>query len=80
MEKDTAGYPKGHTNPGTSCTSPAAHPTSRAVLRGGGGGNATSLPGTWVGNHPGLPGPRTDQTPRTDHASMDPTHRDPTHR
>jgi len=29
---------------------------SRAVPRGGGGGNATSLPGTWVGNHPGLPG------------------------
>ena len=29
---------------------------SRAVLRGGGGGNVTSLPDTWVGNHPGLPG------------------------
>ena len=32
---------------------------SRAVLRGGGGGNVTSLPDTWVGNHPSLPGPRT---------------------
>src|SRR5271166_5587015 len=32
---------------------------SRAVLRGGGGGDVTSLPDTWVGNHPGLPGPRT---------------------
>src|SRR5208337_4948045 len=31
---------------------------SRAVLRGGGGGDVTSLPDTWVGNHPGLPGPR----------------------
>ena len=30
---------------------------SRAVLRGGGGGDVTSLPDTWVGNHPGLPGP-----------------------
>src|SRR5208337_2737521 len=29
---------------------------SRAVLRGGGGGDVTSLPDTWVGNHPGLPG------------------------
>src|SRR5271157_4336095 len=37
---------------------------SRAVLRGGGGGDVTSLPDTWVGNHPGLPGPRT-RTPRT---------------
>ena len=27
-------------------------------LPGGGGGNVTSLPDTWVGNHPGLPGPR----------------------
>ena len=35
---------------------------SRAVLRGGGGGNVTSLPDTWVGNHPGLPGPMP-QTP-----------------
>ena len=26
-------------------------------LPGGGGGNVTSLPDTWVGNHPGLPGP-----------------------
>ena len=26
-------------------------------LRGGGGGDVTSLPDTWVGNHPGLPGP-----------------------
>ena len=25
-------------------------------LPGGGGGNVTSLPDTWVGNHPGLPG------------------------
>ena len=32
---------------------------SRAVLRGGGGGDVTSLPDTWVGNHPGLPGPIT---------------------
>src|SRR5271157_1989691 len=30
---------------------------SRAVLRGGGGGDVTSLPDAWVGNHPGLPGP-----------------------
>src|SRR5271157_668227 len=29
---------------------------SRAVLRGGGGGDVTSLPDVWVGNHPGLPG------------------------
>ena len=28
MEKDAAGYPQGHTNPGTSRTSPAAYPTS----------------------------------------------------
>src|SRR5271157_2532751 len=35
---------------------------SRAVLRGGGGGDVTSLPDTWVGNHPGLPGP----CPRTE--------------
>ncbi len=58
MEKDAAGYPQGHTNPGTSRTSPATYPTSRAVLRGGGGGDVTSLPDTWVGNHPGLPGPK----------------------
>jgi hypothetical protein len=32
---------------------------SRAVLRGGGDGNVTSLSGAWVGNHPGLPGPAT---------------------
>ena len=62
MEKDAAGYPSlplhyGLTNPGTSRTSPAAYPTSRAVLRGGGGGDVTSLPDTGVGNHPGLPGP-----------------------
>src|SRR5271165_2226889 len=31
---------------------------SRAVLRGGGGGDVTSLPDAGVGNHPGLPGPR----------------------
>ena len=30
---------------------------SRAVLRGGGGGDVTSLPDAWVGDHPGLPGP-----------------------
>ena len=30
---------------------------SRAVLRGGGGGDVASLPDTRVGNHPGLPGP-----------------------
>ena len=29
---------------------------SRAVLRGGGGGDVTSLPDAGVGNHPGLPG------------------------
>src|SRR5271157_3648142 len=29
---------------------------SRAVLRGGGGGDVTSLPDAWVGDHPGLPG------------------------
>ena len=28
-------------------------------LPGGGGGDVTSLPDTWVGNHPGLPSPRT---------------------
>ncbi len=59
MEKDAAGYPKGHTNPGTSRTSPAAYPTSRAVLRGEGGGDVTSLPDAWVGNHPSLPGAGT---------------------
>src|SRR5271157_3816311 len=32
---------------------------SRAVLRGGGGGDVTSLPDAGVGNHPGLPGPRS---------------------
>ena len=26
-------------------------------LPGGGGGDVTSLPDAWVGNHPGLPGP-----------------------
>ena len=31
---------------------------SRAVLRGGGGGDVTSLPDAGVGNHPGLPGRR----------------------
>ena len=66
MEKDAAGYPSlplhyGLMNPGTSRTSPAAYPTSRAVLRGGGGGDVTSLPDTWVGNHPGLPGPEFPQ-------------------
>src|SRR5208337_2169867 len=42
---------------------------SRAVLRGGGGGDVTSLPDTWVGNHPGLPGPEFPRMPeraRTD--------------
>jgi hypothetical protein len=29
------------------------------VRRGGGDGNAASLPGAWVGNHPGLPGLRS---------------------
>src|SRR5271157_833768 len=38
---------------------------SRAVLRGGGGGDVTSLPDTWVGNHPGLPGPIIPVTPIT---------------
>ena len=33
-------------------------------LPGGGGGDVTSLPDTWVGNHPGLPGPN-GLTPRT---------------
>src|SRR5271165_7098827 len=37
---------------------------SRAVLRGGGGGDVTSLPDTWVGNHPGLPGPKS-RTPKS---------------
>src|SRR5208337_1270196 len=32
---------------------------SRAVLRGGGGGDVTSLPDARVGNHPGLPGSRS---------------------
>ena len=49
MEKDAAGYPSlplhyGLMNPGTSRTSPAAYPTSSPVLRGGGGGDAASLP------------------------------------
>jgi len=30
---------------------------SHAVLRGGGGGDVTSLPDAWVVPHPGLPGP-----------------------
>ena len=33
-------------------------------LPGGGGGDVTSLPDTWVGNHPGLPGPRTPRIGR----------------
>src|SRR5271165_3159984 len=45
MEKDAAGYPQGHTNPGTSRTSPAAYPTSRPVLRGRGSSNTSLLPG-----------------------------------
>ena len=32
-------------------------------LPGGGGGDVTSLPDTWVGNHPGLPGPRSPLRP-----------------
>src|SRR5271165_4240558 len=32
---------------------------SHAILRGGGGGDVTSLPDAWVGNHPGLPGAGT---------------------
>ena len=32
-------------------------------LPGGGGGDVTSLPDTWVGNHPGLPGPDYTLTP-----------------
>ena len=44
MEKDAAGYPQGHTNPGTSRTSPAAYPTSSTVLRGRGGSNVSLLP------------------------------------
>ena len=62
MEKDAAGYPSlplhyGLMNPGTSRTSPAAYPTSRAVLRGGGGGDVTSLPDPWGSNPLGPPGP-----------------------
>ena len=43
------------------CTprSPFEGKLSRAVLKGQGDGDATSLPDTWVGNHPGLPGPRS---------------------
>src|SRR5271166_738698 len=37
---------------------------SRAVRRGGGGGDVTSLPDAGVGNHPGLPGPRAPQSAR----------------
>ena len=44
MEKDAAGYPQGHTHPGTSRTSPAAYPTSSTVLRGRGGSNVSLLP------------------------------------
>ena len=36
MEKDAAGYPQGHTNPGTSRTSPAAYPTCKSGSEGGG--------------------------------------------
>src|SRR5208337_4674861 len=42
---------------------------SRAVLRGGGGGDVTSLPDTWVGNHPGLPGPRPTRPVGFPHSS-----------
>ncbi|MGZ3394260.1 MAG: hypothetical protein ACXVB2_08935, partial [Isosphaeraceae bacterium] len=41
-------------------------------LPGGGGGDVTSLPDTWVGNHPGLPGPdyaRKDE-PTPDYAGL----------
>ena len=60
MEKDAAGYPSlplhyGLMNPGTSRTSPAAYPTSRAVLRGGGGGDVTSLPDPQGSNPLGHP-------------------------
>src|SRR5271166_2546590 len=41
---------------------------SRAVLRGGGGGDVTSLPDTWVGNHPGLPGQPVPQRPFESHS------------
>ena len=34
--------------------------SAKLELRGGGGGDVTSLPDTWVGNHPGLPGPMPD--------------------
>src|SRR5262245_51619364 len=49
MEKGAAGYlslpPQNRlTNSGTSRTSPAAYPTARTVLRGGGEGDLTSLP------------------------------------
>ena len=50
MEKDAAGYPQGHTNPGTSRTSPAAYPTLRVVLRGLGSSNAPRLPGRGSSN------------------------------
>lgn len=33
-----------------------ARKRARAVLRGRDGGDTVLLPGTWVGNHPGLPG------------------------
>src|SRR5271157_1290131 len=45
---------------------------SRAVLRGGGGGDVTSLPDTWVGNHPGLPGPEFLPPESTSTASSPP--------
>ena len=46
MEKDAAGYPQGHTNPGTSRTSPAAYPTSSPVRRGADGKGRSRLPVT----------------------------------
>src|SRR5271166_3955928 len=45
---------------------------SRAVLRGGGGGDVTSLPDTWVGNHPGLPGSRQEARERRIVGSLKP--------
>ena len=41
-------------------------------LPGGGGGDVTSLPDTWVGNHPGLPGPRTRREQLSLHVMVTP--------
>src|SRR5271165_5331012 len=40
-------------NPSSKC--------AKRELRGGGGGDVTSLPDAGVGNHPGLPGPMAPQ-------------------